>query len=46
MVFESQQKRDKKSFIGLLCLAGALRSNKQSLQELWGPDGEDTGKLL
>lgn len=28
-----------KAFIGLLYLAGALRSNRQSLEELWGEDG-------
>lgn len=28
-----------KSFIGLLYLAGVLRSNRQSLEELWGEDG-------
>lgn len=27
------------SFIGLLYLAGLLRSNRQSLEELWGEDG-------
>jgi len=29
-----------KDFIGLLCLAGALRSNKQRLEELWGANGD------
>jgi len=31
-----------KDFIGLLCLAGALRSNKQrlDLEELWGANGD------
>lgn len=28
-----------KCFIGLLYLAGVLRSNRQSLEELWGEDG-------
>lgn len=28
-----------KAFIGLLYLAGALHSNRQSLEELWGDDG-------
>lgn len=28
-----------KAFIGLLYLAGSLRSNRQSLEELWGDDG-------
>jgi hypothetical protein len=29
-----------KALIGLLGLAGALQSNKQSLEELWGTDGD------
>jgi hypothetical protein len=29
-----------KYFIGLICLAGALRSNKQRLEELWGANGD------
>ncbi|MGR0272097.1 hypothetical protein ACUWC3_28740, partial [Klebsiella pneumoniae] len=28
-----------RAFIGLLYLAGVLRSNRQSLEELWGEDG-------
>ena len=31
-----------KALTGLLCIAGALRSNKQSLEELWGTDGDGT----
>jgi hypothetical protein len=29
-------------FIGLLCSAGELRINKQSVEELWGTDGDGT----
>jgi hypothetical protein len=29
-----------RSFIGLLYLAGALRGNRESLEELWGIDGD------
>jgi hypothetical protein len=32
-------------FIGLLSLAGLLQSNKQSIQELWGTDGDDIEKF-
>ena len=41
-------KTELKAFIGLLYLAGALRSNKQSLEELWGADGDgvETLRLL
>jgi hypothetical protein len=41
-------KIDIKTLIDLLCLAGALRSNKQSLEELWGTDrdGIETSVLL
>ena len=28
------------AFIGFLCLAGELRINKQSVEELWGTDGD------
>jgi hypothetical protein len=38
-------KTELKAFIGLLYLAGALWSNKQSLEELWGTDGDDVEKL-
>jgi hypothetical protein len=38
-------KTEIKAFIGLLYLAGALRSNKQNLEELWGMDGESVGKF-
>ena len=31
-----------KAFTSLLCRAGALRNNKQSLEELWGIDGDGT----
>ena len=30
------------AFIGLLCLAGELRINKQSVEELWRTDGDGT----
>ena len=30
------------AFIGLLCLAGGLWINKQSVEELWGTDGDGT----
>jgi len=30
-----------KTLIDLLCLAGALQSNKKSLEELWGTDRDD-----
>jgi hypothetical protein len=33
------------AFICRLCLAGALRSNKQSLEELWATDGEGLEKF-
>jgi hypothetical protein len=33
------------AFIGHLCLAGALRSNKQTLEELWGTAGDVNDKL-
>jgi hypothetical protein len=33
------------AFIGLLCLAGVLRSKKQSPEELSGSDGEGTEKI-
>jgi len=33
-------KIDMEAFTSLLCRAGALRSNKQSLEELWGTDGD------
>jgi hypothetical protein len=33
-------KSEVKDFIGLLCLAGALWSNKQRLEELWGANGD------
>jgi hypothetical protein len=39
---ESDAKLTDKTFIGLLCLAGELRSNKQSVEELWGTDGDGT----
>ena len=29
-----------KGFIGLLCLAGAYRANRHSLEELWGTEGD------
>jgi hypothetical protein len=37
-----------KGFTGLLCLAHGLRSNKRSLEELWGPeaDGIETFRLV
>jgi len=34
-----------RAFIGLLFLAGALRSNRQSLEELWGKDGDGVEKF-
>ena len=34
-------KIEMKAFIGLLCSAGTLRINKQSLGELWGCDRND-----
>jgi hypothetical protein len=34
-----------KALIGLLYLAGALRSNKQSLEELWGTDRDGIEKF-
>jgi hypothetical protein len=40
------EKMEVKSFIGFLCLAGALRSNNQSLEELWRTDGDDIEKFL
>jgi len=33
------------AFNGLLCLAGELRRNTQSLEGLRGTDGDDTGKF-
>ena len=41
-------KTELKALIGLLYLAGALRSNKQSLEELWSADGDgvETLRLL
>jgi len=38
-------KTEIKAFIGLLCLAGVLQSNKQCLEELWVSDGNDTEKF-
>jgi len=38
-------KTEIKAFIGLLCLAGVLQSNKQCLEELWGSDGNDKRKI-
>jgi len=32
-------KTEIQAFICLLCVAGALRSDKKSLEELWGTDG-------
>jgi len=32
-------------FIGLLCLAGALRSNKETVEELWGSVCDGIGKF-
>ena len=37
---ELTDKTELKACIGLLYLAAALRSNKQSLEELWGADGD------
>ncbi|XP_073401078.1 uncharacterized protein [Dendrobates tinctorius] len=34
-----------KAFIGLLYLAGAFRANRQSLEELWGTDGDGIEKF-
>jgi hypothetical protein len=34
-----------KAFSSLLCLFGALRINKQSLEELSGTEGDGTGKF-
>jgi hypothetical protein len=35
----STHKQDSdKTIVGLLCLAGELRSNKKNLEELWGTD--------
>ena len=34
-----------RAFIGLLYLAGALRGNRQSLEELWGTDGDGVEKF-
>jgi len=31
-----------KAFASLLCIAEALRSNKQNLEGLWGTDGDGT----
>ena len=33
------------AFISPLCLAGALRSNKKSPEELWGTGGDGTEKF-
>jgi hypothetical protein len=33
-------KTEIQAFICLLCVAGALRSDKRSLEELWGTDGD------
>jgi hypothetical protein len=38
-------KFEMKAVFGLLCLAGALRSNKQSLEKLKGTDGDGSEKL-
>ena len=38
-------KSEIKSFIGLLFLAGELRRNKQSLDELWGIDGDGSENI-
>jgi len=35
-----RHKIDMKAFTRLLCIARALRSNKQSLEKLWGTDGD------
>lgn len=34
-----------RAFIGLLYLAGALRGNRQSLEELWGKEGDGVEKF-
>jgi hypothetical protein len=39
------EKIEVKTFIGFLCLAGAFRSKAQSLEELWGTDGDDIEKF-
>lgn len=36
---------DLKAFIGLLILAGVHRSNRQSLEDLWGSDGDGIEKF-
>jgi hypothetical protein len=41
----SQTKTEIKASIGLLCLAGVLWNNKQSLEKLWGADGEGMEKF-
>lgn len=38
-------KTEIKAFIGILCLAGALRSNKQSLEKLCGTDRNGNEKF-
>jgi len=40
------EKIEVKTFIGFLCLAGALRSNTQSLEELWGTDRDNIEKFV
>ena len=35
-----RDKIDTEAFTIFLCIAGALRSNKQSLEELWRTDGD------
>jgi len=35
-----------KFFISLLYLAAVLRSNKQSLKELWGTDGDGSEQII
>jgi len=37
-----RHKIDMKAFTRRLCIAGALRSNTQSLEELWGTEGDGT----
>jgi len=35
-----EEKTEIQAFFCLLCLAGALRNDKESLEELWGTDGD------
>ena len=39
-------KTEIKTFSGLVCLSGAHRSTKLSVEELWGTDGDGRKNLL